>query len=259
MDKIKKYLCITVVAVAVIAVWILIEFNNYIEQNTTEYDRYQAGAYDLSTMKSVNEIKSTDEIWVGKHLKFGKYEQDNNKYNGSEDIEWCVLAIEDGKALLISEKLLDYITYHDKWENVTWETCSLREWLNEDFYKKAFGFFERGNIALTTLDNSANEEYGTVSCTDTQDKIFVLSIDEVLEYFNSDEDMQASVTDYALGYSTEKRPYPTNESWWLRSMYHSEYYHLTATVSIMGGIDKFKEFSDSTYTAVRPAMWVEIG
>ena len=254
MDKIKKYLCITVVAVAVIAVWILIEFNNYIEQNTTEYDRYQAGAYDLSTMKSVNEIKSTDEIWVGKHLKFGKYEQDGFWYNGREEISWRVLAIEDDKALLISEKLLDYVPYHDKWEDVTWETCSLRRWLNEDFYKKAFGFFERGKIALTTLDNSANEEYGTVSCTDTQDKIFVLSIDEVLEYFNSDEDISTSVTDYA---QIKSRVGLIWSSWWLRSMYSSEYYYIPATVHYYGGIDKIKILSDNTYTAVRPAMWVK--
>lgn len=256
--KLIKYLCIAAAAVAVAAVWIFAEFNAYIEKNTTKADRYRTGAYDLSTMKSVNDIKSTEDIWVGKHLKFGRYEQDGFWYNGKEEISWRVLAIEDGKALLISEKLLDYVQYHDKWEGVVWETCTLRKWLNEDFYKEAFGFFERGKIALTTLDNSANAEYDTVSCTDTQDRIFALSVDEVLKYFESDEDMEASMTDYASSQDDSFTLCDRN-GWWLRSMYRSEYYYLTATVGLTGGIDKCRSFSDSKSIAVRPAMWVKIG
>lgn len=53
-----------------------------------------------------------EEIWqiknaeVGDIFKFGSYEQDNDTSNGKEDIEWLVLEVKDGKALLISKYAL---------------------------------------------------------------------------------------------------------------------------------------------------------
>ena len=41
-------------------------------------------------------------ISVGDVLAFGHYEQDNNPDNGPEPIEWIVLDVQDGKALLLS-------------------------------------------------------------------------------------------------------------------------------------------------------------
>lgn len=259
MSKIKKYLGIAVAAVAVIAVWafVVLDFNIFVDWQTAQEEKDIADSYDLKDVKSLSAVKSIDEISVGQRLKFGKYQQDGQRINGKEKILWRVLAIEDNKVLLISEKLLCYMPYHDKWEPVTWETCTLRKWLNEDFYKDAFGFFERERIALTTLDNSANAKYDTVSCSDTQDKIFVLSIDEALKYFEWDYDMSADATDYAMSQKEGFKFFASSE-WWLRSMYRSEYYYLAATVSVFDGIEKCRLFTDSEDIAVRPAMWVEI-
>ena len=70
---------------------------------------------------------------VGHYVSFGKYEQDNNTSNGKEKIEWLVLEVKDGKALVISKYALDCKPYNTSSTNVTWETCSLRNWLNNDF------------------------------------------------------------------------------------------------------------------------------
>lgn len=80
---------------------------------------------------------------VGHYVSFGKYEQDNNTSNGKEKIEWLVLEVKDGKALVISKYALDCKPYNTSSTNVTWETCSLRNWLNNDFINSAFSATEK--------------------------------------------------------------------------------------------------------------------
>ena len=70
-------------------------------------------------------------------ITFGKYEQDNNVGNGREDIEWLVLDVKDNKALIISKYGLDCQPYNASQAEVTWENCTLRKWLNDNFLSKA--------------------------------------------------------------------------------------------------------------------------
>ena len=49
---------------------------------------------------------------VGSIITFGAYEQDNNTRNGKEPIEWQVLEIKGGRALLISKYGLDAKRYN---------------------------------------------------------------------------------------------------------------------------------------------------
>lgn len=51
------------------------------------------------------------DIGVGDYVEFGKYEQDNDNSNGQEPIKWQVLDIDDDKALLIADKVLDNVQY----------------------------------------------------------------------------------------------------------------------------------------------------
>ena len=70
---------------------------------------------------------------MGGIVRLGKYEQDGDEENGKESIDWVVLKIEDGKALIISELALDAQCYNKHSDDVTWESCSLRAWLNKNF------------------------------------------------------------------------------------------------------------------------------
>jgi len=118
-------------------------------------------------------------------VKFGSYEQDGID-NGTEAIEWYVVAREDGKALLLSRYVLKLGSYHndDKTsENITWETCTLRSWLNNNFYEEAFIDNEKILINESPLINNDNPAWGTVGGNDTIDKVFILSIDEIAKYF----------------------------------------------------------------------------
>lgn len=71
-------------------------------------------------------VLQLNDYSVGNTVVLGQYEQDNNTSNGTEPIEWDVLAVENGKALLLSKHMLERKLYHDSLEEVTWETCSLR-------------------------------------------------------------------------------------------------------------------------------------
>ena len=119
---------------------------------------------------------------IGGIVTFGRYEQDGNEENGPEEIEWVVLDVQDGKALLLSKYGLEAKPYNTEYTDVTWETCTLRAWLNSDFLNKAFSTEEQSAILTTTVDNSSSQGYNDLISIDgnnTQDKIFLLSYAEL--------------------------------------------------------------------------------
>lgn len=112
-----------------------------------------------------------------------------------EPIEWIVLKEEEHCCLCISKYLLDCKPYHDFSKNVTWQDCTLRNWLNHEFFMSAFSAEEREKILLSIVKNPVGN---------TQDYIFLLSTDEVEELFDDEaedyvdyEERGAVTTDYA--------------------------------------------------------------
>lgn len=97
------------------------------------------------------EFKRT-EIKVGNTIYFGSYEQDNNLDNGNEPISWRILSVDYGRALLLSEYVLEAKPYNETQEAVTWENCTLRAWLNDEFYNTAFDYEQKksivGNVSI---------------------------------------------------------------------------------------------------------------
>lgn len=134
---------------------------------------------------------------IGDKVLFGAYEQDGDPSDGKEAIQWTVLDVRDGKALLLSDKVLDSRAYHDEHVPVTWADCSLRLWLNGKFLRESFTADERERIVRTRLVNSDNAVYGTRGGSDTEDEVFLLSLDEVEEYF----DLFGIADDWGLGVS----------------------------------------------------------
>ena len=120
---------------------------------------------------------------VGDIIKFGKYEQDGNLSNGKEDIEWVVLKVNKGKAYVVSKYILEQRKYNSGYDYVTWETCELRQWLNNDFYNAAFSESEKNKIPLVTLENKDNPWSGQDGGNDTEDKVFLLSLEDTETYF----------------------------------------------------------------------------
>lgn len=123
---------------------------------------------------------------IGKLVQLGTYEQDNDLTNGSEPIDWIVLDIQDNKAFLLSRYVLMGTRYHHLETPITWAECQLRDRLNSDFYNDAFTQSEKGCILLTHNINPDNPIYGTDGGADTDDYVFLLSLDEVNQYLTND-------------------------------------------------------------------------
>ncbi|MCR5136276.1 MAG: serine/threonine protein kinase [Oscillospiraceae bacterium] len=194
---------------------------------------------------------------VGDTVTFGHYEQDSNTSNGQEAIEWIVLDVQINKVLLISRYGLDAKAYNTAGQSVTWENCTLREWLNDGFLNTAFSADEQKAIITTSVDNSksqGNSSWGTDGGSNTKDSVFLLSYKEAEEYFDSDIGRNCTTTKYAVkqGAST------TNEGecwWWLRSPGENQ---RSAAGVYPGGWLGDNSRVHSGIRVVRPAFWLNL-
>ena len=191
------------------------------------------------------------------YIKFGIYEQDNSKLNGKEVIEWLVLDIKDGKALVISKYELDCKQYNTSYTSVTWETCSLRKWLNNNFTNTAFSVYEKEIIPTVTVSADKNPDWSTNPGNATADQIFLLSIDEASKYFTSAKARRCKPTLYAIenGAYVDKK-YDNCCNWWLRSP--SKFQDRAALVVADGDFLKGGWRVDADLAGIRPAMWIQL-
>ncbi len=143
-----------------------------------------------------------------------------------EPIKWRILEEKDGKAFLMSDTALysrelnDIFTYnHKKITEDDWyfycnyAASDLRKWLNGSFYNDAFSDGQKDMIAVTTVSNGKDsywdEDYAMYWCEDTEDKVFLLSENEVIDdkygfaaddpFETKDTARRLQASDYALG------------------------------------------------------------
>ena len=235
-------------------------------------------------------VESINEAKVGDYILFGKYEQDNNYRNGREDLEWLVLAKEDNKILVISKYGLEFKRFHDITSRemrkipggITWEKCSLRKFLNEEFINNAFSTAEQNQIISTTVTADVNDR-GLSPGNDTTDKIFLLSVNEANKYFSDDSARRCKCTTYCYAQNIyrEVQEEDCDEcdddiyeaccagkingcdradeaggwGWWLRT--RGDFLHLTAYVVSNGAVSSYGHDTDY-YGVVRPAMWISL-
>ena len=187
----------------------------------------------LEAAADKGDTKSTSDfskLKTGDIFTFGSYEQDNDTSNGKEPIEWIVLSKNDKEMLVLSRYALDHKPYNEEFvDKITWEECTLRKWINDDFYNAAFNKTEKNLIETKTLKN--NPIY-TDSGKDTKDKVFLLSYEDMLKTaygFSSDQDefdfnRRCTATAYAVAQGVYLDDYfLTAEGeatcrWWLRTM-----------------------------------------
>lgn len=202
------------------------------------------------------------KVKTGDTIKFGAYEQDMNLKNGREPIEWIVLEKTDKQMLVISKYALDKLPYNNEYGDVTWATSTLRKWLNSSFYDYAFNKNEKKMIKTTTLKTKANPVSSVSGGKSTKDKVFLLSIQDVLnkKYGFS---AKTSVHD-----KNRRTAYAWNQNaggrWWLRTPAMSA--SNTLFVGSEGGLEYTRGvlatggWSDSYIgLGVRPALYIKLG
>ncbi len=192
---------------------------------------------------------------VGSYILFGEYEQDYDDANGKEAVEWLVLDKQDDKMLVISRYGLDGSSYNSEFESTTWETCSLREWLNDTFYEKTFIPEEKSVIIASTVTADKNPDYGTTAGNDTIDKVFLLSIDEARRYFTDDDARACKGTPFCYACQAQEAE-NGNCYWWLRSPGSNSSF--AADVDDSGSVVSGGYFVVNFRHAVRPAMWLNL-
>ena len=209
---------------------------------------------------------------VGNYVTFGRYPQ-TKAGKDKTPIEWLVLARDGSKALLISRYALDAKPYNTSYTSVTWETCTLRKWLNSTFINKAFNAAEQAAILKTSVDNGEKQGYNrwnTSGGNNTQDKVFLLSYAEAnkcfdVEYWQNTgatENVKSRVapTAYALaqGADTSSSQKTADGTaawwWWLRSPGGSQ--DVAVHVDTTGALGWNHVNSESG--SVRPALWVNL-
>lgn len=291
VKKYKKIIAITTPIIIVIVFLLnsvllpIIKYNKAVHllKNENYKEAYHLFVKLNNYKDSVNKVKEIEIVTMGKSLDvgntiaFGNYEQDNDSSNGKEEIKWRILDKKDGRILLLSEYALDCQRYDTAHTDLTWEMSSLRKWLNETFFNEAFSADERSNIVSSIIRNPEIPYYGVDKSNDTEDKVFLLSIDEVHKYFKTDDERQVEPTNYAKAHNA----YVSDNGktwWWLRT---ADYYSMyvihnyfngnrsmgeggygvgcDGKVNIDDGVDPDGDYEYTDYNAVRPALWIEIG
>ena len=171
-------------------------------------------------------------VSTGQTVLFGRYEQNNKPEDGTEPIEWQVLAVQDGKALLLARYGLDAQSFGG---DSQWSSSSLKSWLNNDFLYSAFDDGQRSYLAGGSGDAAG-------------DLVSVLGSDEVGMYASGM--MQCSPTDSAY---VKLGGDPYSCAWWLRSMGQSG--SGVSIVDAYGSMD-VQGYPVDGIAAVRPAVWV---
>lgn len=217
----------------------------------------------LTNNKNLAEVAAAvaldEKFAVGNYVTLGRYPQ----MQSGEDltsIEWLVLARDKNKALLISQYGLDAQPYNESETNVTWEKCSLRAWLNDVFFSRAFDTSEQQAIILTTVANDKSQGYSEWNITGgstTKDKVFLLSYAEAKMYFGLNENSNTKSCIQPTAYAIAQGVFVDGASaswWWLRSPGHEQYD--AARVGADGSL-YYHDVRDSS-GAVRPAIWVDL-
>jgi len=179
-----------------------------------------------------------------------------------DPIRWKVLSGSDTDLLLLTESILDNRVYNTPSAAVTWATCTLRAWLGDGFFNKAFSPGEQAKILNSALANADNPAFGTEGGADTTDKVFLLSYADSVNTaygFNAldaagDAARQGAGSDYAK--SQGLKVYSGYSIWWLRSPGQSATY--AQACNHLGWSCNSYETTNQNTIGVRPSIRVNL-
>jgi len=250
------------------------------EVNGVKYVRLTQGETNANSTSSgtLYGLDYTDEA-------FYKWKDSRSyHYFKYEPIKWRVLEASGDSVFLMADNAVDCRTYSisKNSEKYTWSDSPMRVWLNGLSEKAANGYVCAGggflNIAFTKAEQddiivsnvhteNNNLWGGSISGgKDVQDKIFLLSVEEMLnkDYGFAPDAMTLSSTrrvaptDYAFAMGTwlgTNNKYYGNCWWMLRTP--GDYQQKTALIYNTGQVYKEGYYVDTSYYGVVPALRVK--
>ncbi|MFZ5353981.1 MAG: DUF6273 domain-containing protein [Bacillota bacterium] len=205
-----------------------------------------------------------EDIKIDSSLSFGGY-------------NWRVLDMQNNAALIITEDIIEQRPYNICAGDVTWADCALRKYLNGEFYDR-FAITDRSRIVQVLNKNPDNQWYGSRGGEDTQDYIFLLSIEEVVCKYFGDSSENLENRSAKQRYWFQRKDINNNKRrstfdgyvwwWWLRSPGRDNrravYIHGDGNVGIQGN-GTFRYNSNTIHPStgdncggVRPALWLKL-
>ncbi|MCL2064476.1 MAG: DUF6273 domain-containing protein [Candidatus Cloacimonetes bacterium] len=174
---------------------------------------------------------------------------------------WIVLDIQPSRALIISEEAIDRRAFQHSSDIHGWKNSNIREYLNGTYYN-SLDTFNQSRIHEITNTNEANQWYGTAGDEDTIDKIFLLSLAEVVSYFGDSGQLENRpgdenhITDQYNPKRVAKIWGSEDCFWWLRSPGENE--GRVVYVGSAGSIYVHGYYQSHNLYGVRPALWLRI-
>ena len=181
-------------------------------QGVVTWDQVDFGSYPQSAYvpEKTPQNPVSGQVYTdsdGTQMMYAEWEIENKNWEiekkqgffKMEPIRWRVLSVEGSSAFLMADQILDShcfneYTWKDKNQNgkadedeiITWKDSSLRSWLNNEFYNKAFSSKEKDAILQSEHENEGSTEKvetinGSILFPEggvTQDKVFLLSRSE---------------------------------------------------------------------------------
>ena len=131
------------------------------------------------------------EFRTGNTILFGMYEQDNDLNNGPEPISWKIICSQDGKALLLSEKVIDAMSFmKGKRRTETSNLSSEEIWRQSEIYEWIRDVFSNSFSTQETAMFTAHE---------TGDILFILDNIEYKRYCGEEDSSAVAASLYAAG------------------------------------------------------------
>ena len=223
-------------------------------QSEKKYSRLGEKKVELVKVENVEKKEESHRYEVGDTITFGSYPQKGGS-GTLEPLEWIILKKEDGKAFLVSRKVIDCKPFHKNRIEMTWEASDMRRWLNEVFYRKAFGGEERQQIQKTLLRQSENPKYRGKSGNDTEDYVFLLDIQEIEALFWGQGEQICQPTEYAIRQGVFGSV-DSGTAWWTRSLGKNPY--SIVFIKNDGDIEYGGTFAICDFIGVRPAIWISV-
>ena len=191
-------------------------------------------------------------------------------------LDWRLLDVQGNRALIITENIVELLPYNAEPKSVTWETCTLREYLNGEFCSK-FSKEEQERIIETRISNTDNLWYETNGGAETTDKVFLLSLEEVDKYFGETGDYMNKIRKAYAGNHPNGEWVPIDDGyafinandsdriakfnneawlWWLRSPGNTNDY--AASVLLYGEVHVSGLGVGYANGGVRPALFINL-
>jgi len=173
--------------------------------------------------------------------------------------DWKVLEIYQNRTLIISNDVIEKCAYHVGRQDVTWQTCSLRKYLNGEFYNR-FSNADKMRILETKVINDKNPWFGTDGGKNTDDNIFLLSIEEVVKFFGDSGQLRGKNPNSKLFINDQYKAKRIAKFagmgswWWLRSPGLRS--RIAANIFAGGAVHVSGHYVDNGFGGIRPVLYL---